>query len=352
MSGPVLHDKFVWQAADLVFEKPKAFAKEFNPDEARDDHGRWTSEGGGQSMPYALQGRNQSAWMSGGEDPRFYLDGAKSDWYFPDLENPPAQPPANLYGDRVWTFPPNAEQTLAPYYEGQRANLEQAAQNPIQIDVSTKALGNILEDGRMKTAFETRSSRTGGNYPSTQSEYVDKRMAAETNYLGVPADTPADQRPVYGYLTQGNYFGDYKYGNVTIELNNSVKDRSTMTAADSLDRRLTGAPMADALSGKLTDQQVFQASGAGSVRQNDNGQIEVLPVSASPYYEAQVHGGVQLSDIQAIHLPDPSGLATQRQLDNVASGKTSQATLDANLQKTYDGLVRQIQSAGIEVKTK
>lgn len=324
---------------ELEFDLISPPLLKYSDDEERDDHGRWTSGGGGQEMPYELQ-------------PRF----TNAREFFPDLKDMlpgNTEGPSKFNGEtgiytREIIYGPHVEEMKTAWLNVQHAQFEEVAKESVKVDVSPKTLAAILDDGRMKTAYEVPSSRAGGNYANNQKDYLEIRQEAETKYMGVPENTPAQDRPVYGYLTQGENFEDYKYGAITVTLKDDVKDRTTMSAFDSLDGRLTPAPVSEAAKGTLSDQQVWEASGPRTV--NDSGGIR--PISETPYYEAQIHGGVKLSDIASVALPSAEGLMTQRQRDNIDSGKTTLEAALPKLETQREKLVTAIQAAGIKVVTK
>ena len=318
---------------------PKSLLK-YSDDEERDDHGRWTSGGGGQEMPYELNPRANRKY----DVPRDIKD------FMPGTTEGPSKfdMETGIFS-KEQIYAANAEELKQQWLSSQKAQFAEVAQESVKIDLTPKALNAILEDGRMKTAYEVPSSRAGGNYPNNQKDYLEIRQNAETRYMGVPAETPPQDRPVYGYLKQGEGFTDYKYGAITVELKDSVKDRTTMSAYDSLDARLTPAPVSVALQGTLTDQQVWEASGPGAVNGRNGSN---LLASETPYYEAQVHGGVKLSDIASITLPPAEGLMTQRQRDNIDSGKTTLEAALPKLETQREKLVTAIEAAGIKVVTK
>src|SRR5690606_41821198 len=61
------------------------------------------------------------------------------------------------------------------------------------ISVSKHALHSILDSGRIKSQFETGTSR-GALAPETRAD-------VEHQFFGYPHDLPAKARPIYGYLT-------------------------------------------------------------------------------------------------------------------------------------------------------
>jgi Protein of unknown function (DUF3626) len=151
----------------------------------------------------------------------------------------------------------------------------------------------VLKSGRFKSQFETGSS-DGALIPSG-------RSSAEYLGLGVPKDIDKTKRPIYGYLHSEKHGGDTatSYGAVKVRLKPSVRPRVTMTVGDSLGPMGSGhqegvpvnAPTIHTLSheGKLSD-----------VTKSKN--IEDTAGSWG-YAEAQYHGGLPVSDVEAVIVP-------------------------------------------------
>jgi hypothetical protein len=184
------------------------------------------------------------------------------------------------------------------------------------------AFESILNDGRYKNQFETRTS---GGMLDTGVRKVGEGMATAT-----PAGTKLAERPVYGFLTDNsavhtyqsttdaqnavegswadkndvrreldwqnitsinNYEAD-QYGEIRFTLKPEVRGRTTVTVGDSL---RTGV-MADGINNPkpaLTNMGLYAAGAVYHLNGNPT----------AGYIEAQIHGGVKVSDISHIYAP-------------------------------------------------
>jgi hypothetical protein len=213
-------------------------------------------------------------------------------------------------------------------------NVSENGQVCIAIDPQT--LNEVLEDGRFQNQFET----------DTSNGILDQelRETDEFRTQGVPIGTPDSEHPIYGYLisdtegrdtsldseflnlqqTQRDYestdeeltqeqeqnlnlvqakiamegitsvsnTGVDQYGSVRVVLNDSVNEKATLTLGDSLTTLANGkfaVPMGTPVTESIAVQQ-------GLARAVDD------PFSIG-YVEAQVHGGVSVSNIEAIYAP-------------------------------------------------
>lgn len=165
----------------------------------------------------------------------------------------------------------------------------------------------VVEDGRFKTQYETRESN--GAYKP----YL--RRTREAAFLGVPQDTKASERPIYGYVaTQvdgttphtSGYNRDKwnvdntsvgQYGNVRVVLNDNVRDRTSYTIPDSLD----GYALARPLTEKHTYETMSYAGLQHDLTTSHGG------LQREGYIEAQVYGGIKLSDIKTIYVMPSEG---------------------------------------------
>ena len=146
--------------------------------------------------------------------------------------------------------------------------------SPIAVHVQVNAVDGICADGRLKTQFDTGTS--GGALDP------DHRRKIESALFGVPSQTDANMRPVYGAVhartpkeTPIWHLGPAKdYGDIWLELHPHVKERSTFTNGDSF--------------------------GANVAMPNDY--LHKHGDRNNHYIEAQIHGGVYLDkDVKAIH---------------------------------------------------
>jgi hypothetical protein len=162
------------------------------------------------------------------------------------------------------------------------------ADSKIRIRISVEDALKVLEDGRFKSQFETGDSK--GRFDP------EGRRQAEADGLGVPEDLDDSQRPIYGYLFHDELPQDStvkNYGNVVICLKDDVKARTTATLGDSLggfeDSTTVGTPMLD-FRNESMNYQFAQYLDAKYFHRS----------SAYQYTEAQIHGGITLSDIDHV----------------------------------------------------
>lgn len=157
--------------------------------------------------------------------------------------------------------------------------VEQVKSQPIVINYQPGSVSAILDSGRVKNQFET-------GYGTW--EDLDGRSFSEALTSGVSPTTPSSQRPIYGTVAVDgvNTFTRYTlpYGGVRLVLKDSVKDRSTVTAGDSFERRHVGSPA------RNPDPTMFPKA------DQENGY--------QFYVEAQVLGGLPIEDIEELILTD------------------------------------------------
>lgn len=158
----------------------------------------------------------------------------------------------------------------------------------------------VIEDGRFKTQFETRDSN--GHYEPSM------RQRREYGMFETPMDTPKGERPIYGFLTtqisgttentmpynatmfNANSDSIGQYGDVRVVLNSDVRERTTWTAEDSLD----GLNFPQPLIGGNSDKAIDLAGFWQNVSPSHDGFIR------EQYFEAQVHGGIKMSDVAQV----------------------------------------------------
>lgn len=169
------------------------------------------------------------------------------------------------------------------------------------IAIETDSFLGVIKDGRFKTQYEMRESN-GAYKPALRRE-------AELALSGIPLDTKASERPIYGYLAfqengktantseyntdrwNFNNSGVGQYGEVRVVLKDEVRERTSYTSIDSLDRYGIPQPLSKTSKNDLIRSGVYQdlsASHGGYQRES--------------YTEAQVYGGVKLSDIKAVYV--------------------------------------------------
>lgn len=197
------------------------------------------------------------------------------------------------------------------------------ADKKIAMRVTPSNLGKILADGRVKTQFETGTSK-GLNDKNA-------RAAHEAMMFGLSLDPNVDResRPVYGYVavdgirpvgvsvgSQGTGTDALsQYGQVQVVLKNEVRDRTTAMYGDSMNHGRFGVP-----------SPVNQPSWMSFTPMVDNGGIaanfgdldrdpEDFELRSNAYVEAQVHGGVTVDDIAEVVFPSAPAKALRESLD-------------------------------------
>lgn len=169
---------------------------------------------------------------------------------------------------------------------------------PVVVRISLGDFNKVLEDGRFKTQYETRTS--GG----TLSSSLPHRRNMEYATLGVPRETPDDQRPIYGAIDVGGHgfsiddHGTY-YGEIQVVLKDSVRDHTTFSIGDS-----------------LAESQSLHVSSVNDPKAESLFLYGLDPLrtdyssedfTRGAYVEAQIHGGVSVSDIEEVIYPSSYG---------------------------------------------
>ena len=160
------------------------------------------------------------------------------------------------------------------------------------IRVHKKNFPKILNDGRLKTQFETKAS--GG--------MMDNRHRAdfEQNVFSYPENMDVMMRPVYGYAAKdkkGKYPNGERqlaqYGKIRLKLKGGTRNRTTVTFADSLGG--SDSHMPTPLDSPTHESQpIFDKYMLPFLK----GKIQ------GSYVEIQVHGGVTLDDISHVYFPE------------------------------------------------
>ena len=179
---------------------------------------------------------------------------------------------------------------------------------------------SVIKDGRFKTQYETKESN--GAYKP----YL--RRTNEMAYMGVPQDTPAGKRPIYGFVatqTQGttpdtsqynmdkwniNNEGVGQYGAVRVVMKDEVIARTSYTIPDSLDGYALARPLGEA----HTERSVAQAGLFHDLSMSHGG------FQRESYAEAQIRGGVSLKDIKEVYIVSGKPESIQR-IQTALAGK-------------------------------
>lgn len=174
--------------------------------------------------------------------------------------------------------------------------------NPIAINFHSRNIDALLEDGRIKSQFETGTSGAILN--------KNARLNSEELGLGVPERARAQNRPIYGFLRISRQAEEIGYGDITFVLKDNVKNKSTITAGDSLYD----------FAGGVTVGTPVTKPGKGSwgnyvseLFDFDSGMItEADLLRRMNYFEVQIQGGAKLSDIS--HVIDRKGALSSDQI--------------------------------------
>lgn len=203
-----------------------------------------------------------------------------------------------------------AEQQAKVEQEVQRiADLLRSDDVSVVVNIPSHYLQNVLEEGRFKSLFETRKS--GG------STNLSVRKNAENLTLGVPSDTEAAKRPIYGYLLRVGADFDYnrikQYGNVTVILKNDVKHRSSCVIDDSLNmsslRQAIAQPVMNVDRYLLSRKEDSGEEALKALRSVAEVKTESGIIGGGIYHrytEAQIFGQVTLDDIEEVVFLKPN----------------------------------------------
>jgi hypothetical protein len=185
-----------------------------------------------------------------------------------------------------------------------RSQLQQVAEAPIAIRVSSGdlELRKIVEHGGFKSLTELPEPTLG-----FEIEYNEGRYDLEKGLWGQPTNANS---PIYGYFdtplqpSVGNE--TLSYGDVKIILKDNVAGRTTISPGDSANHGLTPVLVTDARKGNLSLEQVDSAYRSRHFQRNmttvSRPIRSVRTIRDIDYFEAQIHGGVRLSDIKSVRL--------------------------------------------------
>jgi hypothetical protein len=264
----------------------------------------------------------------------------------------------------------------------------------------------VLQSGRIKTIHETGTSQ-GQKDPKVRVEVEEAR-------LGVPKDLPAERRPVYGWIrplksTDGTEeegaLNTEIYGRIHLRLKKGVRSRSTMTLGDTINDKRTGVPLTpeqrtetvwgqfgravesggpaaamttpDRIRGQMARAAISKSHGDEARSRVHARFLEEYPalraaIGDAPdftstgwgrgfahYTEVQVHGGVDIEDVEAIEVPEdlPEGtlaelkrLADERGIKVEVQGAKKPEPAD-NFSATAEGEAQDISEEEFERKT-
>lgn len=204
---------------------------------------------------------------------------------------------------------------------------------------TVEAFEKIIESGRIKTQFETGTSK--GILDN------DLRAEVERKLFDIPEHSLRKQphvrkRPIYGYLGRDNETPSYElgYGTVRITFKDSVRPRTTFTGDDSLGAAFRPSPI------NAPDPRSI-----GAVRWHEPGKgiyAEKFEDAFGPYHsyiETQIHGGAGLDDIEKVTFGHPA---------EIWLGGARDATISWELSATERGRLQNIidkaRKAGLKIE--
>jgi hypothetical protein len=189
---------------------------------------------------------------------------------------------------------------------------EEISQSQIATRLWGGELDNIVKEGRFKSLNELpRDSKYGS---SASEQYRNARAELENGVWGTPKE---GAQPIYGYLDVENptyQEGVSLYGDVKITFKDNISGRTTVTAGDSLNHKLTPVRLSELRDRRVNADNVMRASRNNAF--SEFGRDKKIQVE---YVEAQIHGGVKLSDFKSVTLDrfsqvEPSTISTLKNL--------------------------------------
>lgn len=150
----------------------------------------------------------------------------------------------------------------------------------VVINTPPDVVSKILSDGRVKSQFETGTSRGMLDF--------DARKLSETRMFSLHPDMDKENRPIYGHVMENGVDESIRrtashYGRAVIVLKKDVAERTTFTVGDSL------------MSGHIPSRITEPRNSSFGAYHDD-----------VAYTEAQIHGQVKVSDIAYIVMPPDS----------------------------------------------
>lgn len=198
--------------------------------------------------------------------------------------------------------------SVEDYYRASLDHLRQmTSKASVASRVSQRGLHSILQDGRMKTQFETKDS--AGMLDN------ETRRDAENLLFNTDRNITPTKRPVYGYLTDdpeevnadtGAWNQLMYYGDVTLVFKPEVRKRTTFMFGDTI-----ASAYADMTDYTPEQYDLFPAPleqpNLNTYHHSYGDIMDIEHIQDTPnesYTEAQVHGGITLKDIAYVVLPE------------------------------------------------
>ena len=195
-------------------------------------------------------------------------------------------------------------------YAKNAETLKSIAEAPVSTYLYGMELDLIVKEGRFKSLSEIPIKNEGLTMASE--EYRKGRSELEHDLWGVPK---TGVQPIYGYMDteyENHQLGAGIYGDVKVTLKDSVLGRTTFTAGDSLNSTLIPIKVSEARAGTLSKPAM---EGAYTSQKSETYRVETELKSPERYgyFEAQVHGGISLTDIKSVSISQYSRVAQSTQ---------------------------------------
>jgi hypothetical protein len=170
---------------------------------------------------------------------------------------------------------------------------------PIAIRAKVNAALGILESERFKSSFETGTGKGGAHGTSTLQAHSDTQHDAFSSKKNYTTDAKISKRPIYGIVlgATGKTGEASSYGEITFVLKDSVKGRTTVTAEDSFYSQVSKNVMPSPYNSPKSYSIPLSSSGKPGYMVKSGG-LDLY--GGARYVEAQVHGGVSLSDVAKV----------------------------------------------------
>lgn len=161
----------------------------------------------------------------------------------------------------------------------------------VGIHIHNENLRKVMDDGRYKTQFE--SGISGGMLDT------DRRAMQEVAMFSLHPSLSGEKRPVYGQIYTDGFSMDSwreagQYGQTVLVLKKSNHERTSYTSGDSLGRTVQSSSM--------------KTPSFHGGDKKELGGTDMFGGSDLAYIEAQIHGGVKVSDISHIIIPSDGGV--------------------------------------------
>lgn len=231
----------------------------------------------------------------------------------------------SYYGDHAYNYGAEARDELAATHKMTTDQYEEAvaahlaaltAKADVFVRVNADLLDEIANDGRFKSQHEVERSAGGFNRDLRDD------LEREVWHYGWQEGEMLEHRPIYGYLSDdptGESEHDLldNYGDVRVKLKAGVKDRSSFLLGDSLNESYEESST-EGDPGERVQYDFFPQVSPSPVRKpgvesawyvnsDDPSFYDPLMLERiqdfDPYAEAQIHGGVKLSDIDTVYIP-------------------------------------------------